>query len=219
METTSQSVFDCPAYSCMQAARYLGLSYATLRGWTAPGGLIATPFPGALSFHNFAEAHLLKAMRRVHGIPLQRIRKALGELARTRQTPHPLLDESFEIDGVDLCVREGTDIVNLSRSSQKEFREFVALYLHRIQRNEKGQVSRLYPFVVADREDEPRTISISPTVSFGKPVIAGTGISTSVIAGRFNARDSIHDLAAEYRIAPAILEDAIRWENSRGKAA
>ena len=47
----------------------------------------------------------------------------------------------------------------------------------------------------------------------------GTGISTSVIAGRFTARDSIRDLAAEYQVDIAILEDAIRWEMSKGKAA
>jgi uncharacterized protein (DUF433 family) len=130
-----------------------------------------------------------------------------------------LLDESFETDGVDLCVREGSDVVNLSRKSQKEFREFVALYLQRIQRNEAGRVSRLYPFIIAEWEDEPKTISISPTVSFGKPVLSGTGISTSVVAGRFSARDSLQELAEEYQVDIRILEDAIRWENSRGKAA
>jgi DNA-binding transcriptional MerR regulator len=191
MSMHDQSVFDQGAYSCLQAAQYLGISYATLRGWTAPNGLIAIPESGALSFNNLAEAHILKAMRRVHGLSLQGIRKALAELALTRKTSHPLLDESFETDGVDLCVREGLDVVNLSRKSQREFREFVSLYLHRIQRNEEGKVARLYPFVVSEREDEPKTISISPTVSFGKPVLAGTGISTSVIAGRFSARDSL----------------------------
>ncbi|HEX3966418.1 MAG TPA: DUF433 domain-containing protein, partial [Edaphobacter sp.] len=97
--------------------------------------------------------------------------------------------------------------------------EFVSLYLHRIQRDDRGRVARLYPFVVADRESEPKNISISPTVSFGKPVLAGTGISTSVIVGRFNARDSVADLAREYNVMPAVLEDAIRWEMNKGKAA
>jgi len=214
-----ESVFDQGAYSCLQAAKYLGVSYSTLRGWTSPNGLITLPSSGVLSFNNLAEAHILKAMRRTHELSLQRIRKALAELAQARKTAHPLLDESFETDGVDLCVREGSDVVNLSRKSQKEFREFVALYLQRIQRNEAGRVSRLYPFIIAEREDEPKTISISPTVSFGKPVLSGTGISTSVVAGRFSARDSLQELAEEYQVDIRILEDAIRWENSRGKAA
>lgn len=219
MDSHPQNVFDTPAYSCLQAAQYVGIPRHTLRRWIGEDGLIVTSVPNALSFNNLAEAHILKAMRKVHGLSLQGIRKALRELAQLRQSAHPLLDEAFETDGVNLCIRDEDEVINLSQRSQREFREFVSLYLHRIQRDETGRVARLYPFIVADRESEPKNISISPTVSFGKPVLAGTGISTSVIVGRFNARDSVADLAREYNVMPAVLEDAIRWEMNRGKAA
>jgi uncharacterized protein (DUF433 family) len=158
-------------------------------------------------------------MRRVHGLSLQSIRNALRELSQFRKSDHPLLEESFETDGVDLCIREQDQVINLSRKGQREIREFVSLYLHRVQRDRSGQITNLYPFILADRADEPKHISISPTVSFGKPVLAGTGISTSVIAGRFIARDSVADLASEYGVPAAVLEDAIRWEMNKGKAA
>ncbi len=219
MSSSIQSASDTAAYGCIEAARYVGISDGTLRAWISAEGLIQTPAPGALSFNNLAEAHILKAMRRKHRISLQAIRRALAELGQLRKTAHPLLDERFETDGVDLCIRDEDEVINLSQSSQKEFREFVSLYLHRIERDGTGKVARLYPFVVSDRESEPRSISISPTVSFGRPVLSGTGISTSVIVGRFNARDSIDDLAQEYELAPIILEDAIRWELNKGKAA
>lgn len=219
MNNATQNIFDTPAYSCVQAAHYAGLPYQTLRGWIGEEGLISTPGSGALSFNNLAEAHVLKAMRKVHHLPLQRIRKALNELAQFRKTDHPLLDETFETDGLDLCIRDNDEVINLSKKSQIEIREFVSLYLQRINRDDSGRVTRLYPFVVTEEASEPRHISISPTVSFGKPVLAGTGISTSVIVGRFNARDSVADLAREYDVAPAVLEDAIRWEMNRGKAA
>lgn len=214
-----KSVFDTPAYSCLQAAHYIGIPSHTLRRWIGEDGLIATLNPSAVSFNNLAEAHVLKSMRRVHGLSLQKIRKALQELARVRKTAHPLLDETFETDGVDLCIREQDEVINLSQHRQREIREFVSLYLQRIERNDAGRATRLYPFVVADHETEPRTISISPRISFGRPVLADTGISTSVIVGRFNARDSVADLAREYDVAPAVLEDAIRWEMNRGRAA
>jgi uncharacterized protein (DUF433 family)/DNA-binding transcriptional MerR regulator len=219
MADLTQSVFDTPAYNCLQAAQYIGVPVHTLRRWIGEDGLIVTPHSNALSFNNLAEAHILKAMRKVHGLPLQGIRKALAELARVRHSEHPLLDETFETDGVDLCIRHEDAVINLSRKGQTEFREFVSLYLHRIQRDDAGRVARLFPFVVAERADEPKSISISPTVSFGRPVLAGTGISTSVIVGRFNARDSVADLALEYQVPVAILEDAIRWEMNKGKAA
>lgn len=219
MISSAQNVFDTPAYSCPQAAHYVGIPSHTLRRWIGEDGLISTSNPGAVSFNNLAEAHVLKAMRRVHGLSLQKIRKALNELAQVRKTAHPLLDETFETDGVDLCIREQDEVINLSQNRQREIREFVSLYLHRIERDDAGKATRLYPFVVVDHETEPRTISISPKTSFGKPVLADTGISTSVIAGRFHARDSIADLAREYDVAPAVLEDAIRWEMNRGRAA
>ena len=213
-----QSIYDQPAYSCLQAAQYVGVPYATLRSWSGTDGLIVPSGHSGYTFDNLAEAHVLKAMRKIHNLPFQRIRKALKELARKRHTDHPLLDESFETDGVDLCIREDGDVVNLSRHSQKEFREFVSLYLQRVDRNAEGRVTSLHPFIADDIGYEPKTISISPAVSFGKPVITGTGISTSVIVGRFHARDSMLDLATEYEVSISVLEDAIRWE-TRNKAA
>jgi len=77
----------------------------------------------------------------------------------------------------------------------------------------------LYPFIARDDASEPKHVSISPTVSFGRPVLVGTGIATAVIAGRFVARDSVYDLAKEYGVNQQVLEDAIRWEMLKGKAA
>src|SRR5882757_4853293 len=100
MDSTPQNVFDAPAYSCLQAAHYVGVPNHTLKRWISEDGLITTPAPHALSFNNLAEAHIIKAMRKVHGLSLQGIRKALQELAQLRQSAHPLLDETFETDGV-----------------------------------------------------------------------------------------------------------------------
>ncbi len=212
------SIFDQPAYSLLQVAQYVRVPYATLRAWSGKDGLIKPAAATHFSFNNLNEANVLKAMRRTHKLPLQRIRSALRELASIRKTEHPLLDESFETDGVNLCIREQEDVINLSKHSQKEFREFVTLYLQRVKRNDEGRITVFYPFIVEDTAAEPKTIAISSAISFGKPVLTGTGISTAVIAGRFNARDSITSLAHEYQIDASVLEDAIRWEN-RYKAA
>jgi len=219
MVSSLQNIFDAPAYSGRQASHYVGVPYQTLRGWIGGDGLIHTPATNVLSFNNLAEAHILKAMRKVHQLSLQKIRKSLKELSKIRKTDHPLLDESFETDGIDLCIRDADEVINLSQHRQREFREFVSLYLHRIHRDSSGVATHLYPFVARDDSSEPEHISISPTVSFGRPVLVGTGVSTSVIAGRFAARDSVADLAREYEVDPKILEDAIRWEMLKGKAA
>jgi len=219
MHTADQSAFDTAAYGYTQVAHYVGVPEKTLRRWAGEDGLLIAPGANALSFNNLAEAHIIKAMRKTHGLALQGIRKALKELAETRQSDHPLLEEEFATDGVDLCIRDADAVINLSKRSQREFREFVSLYLHRIKRDDSRRVAQLYPFIVTEEASEPMSISISPTVSFGKPVLAGTGISTSVIVGRFNARDSVDELAREYGVSSVVLEDAIRWEMNKGKAA
>jgi len=219
MHPADESVFDTAAYGYAQAARYVGVPEKTLRRWAAEDGLILPAGANALSFNNLAEAHILKAMRKTHGLALRGIRKALDELRETRQSDHPLLAEEFETDGVGLCIRDAHGVVNLSRRSQREFREFVSLYLHRIERDGSGRVAYLYPFIVAEKASEPKSVSINPTISFGRPVVAGTGISTSVIAGRFGARDSVENLAREYGVSSVVLEDAIRSEMNKGKAA
>jgi uncharacterized protein (DUF433 family) len=213
-----QDVFELPAYGCNEAAKYIGLPSYTLRQWISDAGLIRTPAPNVLSWNNLTEAHVLKAMRKVHGLSMQGIRKALKELENLRASPHPLLAENFETDGVNLCIREEDRIINLSRHRQQEIKDFVAIYLNRIGRD-RGVATRLFPFIVSDAQDEPQSISISPKISFDKPVLAGTGVSTSVIVGRFKSRDSIADLAREYEVSEAILEDAVRWELGRAEAA
>ncbi len=47
---------------------------------------------------------------------------------------------------------------------------------------------------------------------FGRPVLVGTGIATSVLAGRFKAGELIHDLAIDYECDRDLIEEAIRWE-------
>ena len=63
-------------------------------------------------------------------------------------------------------------------------------------------------------EEQKRLVSLCVEVAKGKqvPVIAGTGISTAVIASRFNARESISELAEEYSCNIKEIEEAIRWE-------
>lgn len=64
--------------------------------------------------------------------------------------------------------------------------------LARIDRDEEGVASRLFPFV-RGTEGEPKVILMDPKLSFGKPVIVETGIPVSVIVadtgrGRIRAR-------------------------------
>jgi uncharacterized protein (DUF433 family) len=218
------NLLERPAYTAAEAARYVRVPLQTLRYWClgrAPlPGLVKIPAtdPPRLSYLNLLECHMLSSMRSLYSLRLPKVRQALTNLKKLRESLHPLLDEVFKTNRVDLFIEEVGGLVNLSRDGQLEMEPVVRLHLERIERAPTG-VFRFFPFVEKKSHDEPRFIVLDPTVGFGKPVISGTGISTSVIAGRFHARESISALAEEYRRSEVEIEEAIRWEQTWPVAA
>ncbi len=87
-------------------------------------------------------------------------------------------------------------------------------YLKRVERDPSGRAARLYPFLRAEGHRENKSVVIDPYISFGNPVIAGTGIPTSIIAGRFNAGESVTELSKDYGRETFEIEEAIRYERA-----
>jgi len=161
---------------------------------------------------NLVEAHVLEAIRRDHDIALSKVRVAVKFLDQHLGSKHPLADHHFETDGLDLFVQRAGLLINLSQSGQLAMREVVQAYLRRIDRDAKGFPIRLYPFTRKRQLEEPRAIVIDPFVSFGRAVLAGTGISTAVIAERFKAGEAMEALAADYGRNILEIQEAIRCE-------
>jgi uncharacterized protein (DUF433 family) len=208
-------IMEAPVYGLSEAAQYLRVPLTTLRYWAQGSGpvppIIRLPEPSRLSFANLLECYMLSSMRAIYNVRVPRVRKALIHLAKYIQHKHPLIEQAFETDRRDLFIEHLGKKVNLYKDEQILIPGVMELYLERIERDPKG-LFRLYPFVMQPKPNEPRMILISPAVGFGKPVIAGTGISTAVVASRFNARESIDDLASEYGVTAKQIEEAIRWE-------
>jgi uncharacterized protein (DUF433 family) len=169
-----------------------------------------------LSFYNLIEAHVLSALRREHNVALWKIRKALDYVGSHFPARHQLADHRFETDGVDLFLERYGRLINLSQEGQLAMRGIIKAYLRRIERDRKGLPIRLYPFTRKGMEpahaDEPRAVVIDPLVSFGRPVLRGTGIPIVAIAERYKAGESIAELADDYERAPGEIEEAIRSE-------
>lgn len=155
---------------------------------------------------------MLCAMRREHEISLPRVRTALNYLRRRLGSRHPLADQHFETDGMDLFVERYGELINASRQGQLALRALLQASLRRIERDASGNVIRLYPYTRIGSGHEPRVVVIDPLVSFGRPVLTGTGIPTSVVAERFTAGESVEDLARDYGRNGAEIEEAIRCE-------
>ena len=73
-------------------------------------------------------------------------------------------------------------MINISQDGQLAMRDVLRMYLTRIERDAAGAPVKLYLFTRARQADEPKVVVIDPYVSFGRPVLVGTGISTAVIA-------------------------------------
>ncbi|HEX8286336.1 MAG TPA: DUF433 domain-containing protein [Pyrinomonadaceae bacterium] len=225
---------EVPLYTIPRAARYLKIPERTIRNWVSGwknrvkegvrflGPVIKLPQPETpmLSFMNLVEAHVLGGIRRLENVAFYKVRTGLSFLEKRAPSPHPLADWLFETDGVNLFVRELGGLINISENGQIEMEAVVSGYLRRIDRNINAGVLRLYPFLKKDPTyDEPKRVMIDPLVSFGRPVLVGTGVPTDVIAERFYAGDTFDDLAKDYDITPAQVEEAIRYEGDTRKAA
>jgi len=223
MAAQYNELYEEPAYGVAEVAVYLKVPYQTLRYWLTGFGRrppVILPLgsgPARLSFLNLLECHVLAGMRKQYNLRLPRIRTGLMKVVHDYHEPHPLVSEVFLTDRRDLFIERLGRAINVSRHGQMRL-EFDTLYLERVRVDPNG-IFRFFPFVVQAGASEPKTIEINPMVGFGKPVLAGTGISTAIIAARFNARESVADLAEEYGCKPNQIEEALRWERALPVAA
>jgi uncharacterized protein (DUF433 family) len=221
-----------PAYAILEAAHYLDMPPATLRSWvrgrsyqTGAGMEFAKPIIELpvkelplLSFVNLVEAYVLDAIRRIHKVSLQRVRKALDFLKKHFGTPHPLATQRFQTDGLSLFIEKYGQLINVTEQGQLAMRKLVEAYLQRIEYDVSELPLRLYPFTGNRQPEERRIIVIDPFVSFGRPILAGTGIATAVIGERYKAGESMNELAKDYGRRHFEIEEAIRCELQRPAA-
>lgn len=213
---------DLPNYTLSEAARWLGLVENTLRVWcrgqdyvTKAGKRRAHPVvhpagvqPLGLSFWNLVECSVLATIRKQHEVSLQKVRKALAYVGKELGKRRPLIEQEFSTDGVGLFVEHYGKLIDASQKGQVAMRQILEAGLTRIERDEAGLASRLFPW----RSDphESRVVAVDPRVAFGQPILASTRIPVEVVFDRFRAGDTIAHLAKDYRVEPAKIEDLVR---------
>ena len=168
---------ELPAYSISEAAHYLRLPVATLRTWVrgryyptlqgrqrfGPVIHLADTQRVLLSFVNLIEAHILAAIRRHHRAPFPKVRSALQYLERHSPSPHPLADQSFATDSLDLFVEQLGQLVAVSDKEQVIMRNMLEAHLQRIERDISGLAVKLYLFTRRDESaTSPRAIVVDP---------------------------------------------------------
>ena len=220
-----------PTYTPAEAGHYLRTPQQTLRSWVHGRSYVVSgqpkrspaliqlddPSQKYLSFINLVESHVLAAMLRRHGVKLPKVRSALNYVQRQFHVNRPLIDQAFQTDGLDLFVERYGAMLNVSREGQSAMKDLISAYLQRVDRDPFGIPTKLYPFTrdtesASSPKDDPRLVVMNPAISFGKPVIAGTGIPVSAIYERYRAGDSVAELANDFRLNISAVEEAIRCE-------
>lgn len=217
---------NLPRYSLAEASRLILVPRATLRSWSLgrryPAGgvarfsrpvlLLPSPDRPVLSFTNLVEAHILASIRKVHGVSLERVRTALDYVERVIPGDHPMASGRFSTDGVDLFIHEMGQLINASQNGQIAMRASMDRFLRRVEVDDSALAVRLFPWIRPDSEAR-RTVVVDPRVSFGRPVVAGTGVPTAVLHERWLGGDSVADLALDYGLDAGLVEDALRCED------
>ncbi|MCY3808185.1 MAG: DUF433 domain-containing protein [Gemmatimonadetes bacterium] len=217
---------DAPAYSFPEASRHLGVPQATLRCWVLgrahqgePGPTVSEPLIRApsgsrtrISFNNVVEAHVLRALRTGRGVRMAAVRDALTYAENSLGIRRLLLRDELSTSGQDLVLEQLGSLIGLSRSGQMAMRKLLAAYLERVERDYDTLPFRLYPFRAAWSGNKP--IVIDPRISFGRPTVAGSGVSTGALVDRIDAGETVETLARDYGLEIAQIEDAILYERA-----
>ena len=82
-----------------------------------------------------------------------------------------------------------------------------------MERDESALPFRLYP-LPSGWSQGTKTIVIDPRISFGRPTIAGSGISTEALISRIDAGETVDVLAADYGLRTAQIHDAVLYERA-----
>lgn len=154
---------------------------------------------------------MLSSFRRA-GVPLQRIRPAVEVLEKEIGVDHALASKRLYTDGAEVLFdyaekhgeRELRDLV-VVRTQQRQFSSVVKDYLKRIDYGGDGWADsvRLPTYEKAE-------VIVDPRVAFGLPLVIHGGARVEDLVDRFQAGDSVKEIASDFDVPAAQVEDVIR---------
>jgi uncharacterized protein (DUF433 family) len=220
MTVKKYSVLDMPNYGPIEAVRYFHLPLSTMEYWVGGGPhalvKLASSRPSLLSFNNLVEFFVLEGLRKVHHVNMANIRSAVGYMLNNTRSIHPLAEYEIRTEGKYVWFfREGRPI-NASKGGQLAFESIVTPYLKRVSRGPKGIAEVIIPFTKKEyrnaQTESTKVVEIDPGRCFGMPVLLGSRITTSFLAGLYRGGDSVPAIAGSYRRPMAEIKEAIEWE-------
>ncbi len=212
------------AYSVTEAARLIDMAPGRLRRWLYgyeyEGGRGVQPalwkpqYDAAsdgqlLGFRDLIEARIVAALTRARfGLPT--IRACLNAARELIGDEHPFSTNAFKTDGrrLFLDIVDGVPDAALYdlRSKQRVFREIVLPSLSGL---DFGATAAERWWLLPGKQ----TIVADPERSFGRPIVAASGLLTSRVVQELKAEGSVARVARLYELPVGLIRDALSFEN------
>lgn len=209
-----------------EAARNLDVPPSTLAAWargytkrfpsrTVRSGPIisarpAKPHEPTIPFVGLAEGMVVAAFRR-SGVSMQHIRKAVQILEREIGLDHALASQRLYSDGArilfDRLGRRSDEaaLLEVVVSGQGVFADVIVEYLERITYAPDGWAKQLILPIT-----QRRIVEVDPERAFGQPIFLDGAARVEDVIDRWKAGEPLVDVAADFGVPPADVEDVLR---------
>lgn len=210
-------------YKLSEVARYTGLPASTVRSWfkQRPDGAGRGPLfeadhqsiggDCAVSFLNLIDAHVAGFFR-AEGVGSVIIRRAYEVLRRDLNTPHPFAHAELCTDGRRIIRHTADTVGDAQLTDVISKQHWFSQMRDQLRRFDYDQLTKL-----AARWRIAEGIVIDPTISFGKPVVDSTGITTFVLANQYEANQRNAGLVADlFGVSEQDILNAVNFEAQFG---
>jgi uncharacterized protein (DUF433 family) len=167
-----------------------------------------------LSFANLIEARVLRSLRSDHRVSVKDLRTALAYAQDELRIDRLLLRPELTTEPGRVFLDHYGQLIELSASGQLAMRKLLEAHPQRIEWDESRFPIRLFPFVSTTAATGERPLAIDPRIAFGRPLIRSKSISTAIIAGRNDAGETVDEVAADYDLNAAEVEQAALYERA-----
>lgn len=225
---TPDEIKTLPAYTLAQAARYVGVSEATLRTWFRGRPAYSTK-EGAfrhpevkpllptdagprepLSFIDLIEAHVLVSLRKAYKFPMRRVKVAMEYLATMDGDLMFLAHKSFFHDHGSLYLGMDERLLSLTEQGQIADKTILASGLKQIEFGTDGFAKEFYPQF---SNTPQRQFVVNPSINYGQISVARLRVGAHALAARYEAGEPVAEIAEDYGATPEEIVEAVRWHD------
>lgn len=216
----ARQIVEQPLYSDADVARLAGLSRRIARRWIegyssanaagetvshGPVTLLTARPPDGASFLDLVELLVIRRFKEL-GFSLPAIRRVVDDCQHAFGVQHPLVTMQFKTGGRDIFVSYEGELVDvLRRRGAMAWNDVLAPFLATLD-YEDDMARRWWPL----GRHEP--IVVDPAIGFGQPVVTTAGVRTEIVVEHFRAGDSAAQIASDFNLTPAWVEQALRFE-------